>query len=60
MRHWTLGLQVHVLPPKQIAFLPSPVEAEVGHVLQLPLAVYADISMLSLVRLRRSSFTSHK
>ena len=49
-----------MLPPKQIAFLPSPVEAEVGHVLQLPLAVYADIGTLSLVHLRRSGFTSHR
>ncbi|XP_066264893.1 nuclear pore membrane glycoprotein 210-like [Branchiostoma lanceolatum] len=36
--------KVYVLPPSDIQFLPSPVEAEIGTTLDLPLALFADLS----------------
>ncbi|KAI8519172.1 hypothetical protein Bbelb_024290 [Branchiostoma belcheri] len=36
--------KVYVLPPSEVQFLPSPVEAEIGTTLDLPLALFADIS----------------
>ena len=35
--------QVYVIPPVDMEFLPSRVEAEIGTTLQLPLAVYGEI-----------------
>ncbi|XP_019637955.1 PREDICTED: nuclear pore membrane glycoprotein 210-like [Branchiostoma belcheri] len=36
--------KVYVLPPSEIQFLPSPVEAEIGTTLDLPLALFADLA----------------
>ncbi|XP_074660511.1 nuclear pore membrane glycoprotein 210-like [Tubulanus polymorphus] len=35
------SMEVHVVPPTELVFLPSVVEAEIGSDLQLPLAAYA-------------------
>ena len=49
--------QAYVLPPKKMAFLSSPVEVEVGHVLQLPLVVYAVLGRMALILLQWCGFT---
>ncbi|ESO84308.1 hypothetical protein LOTGIDRAFT_236288 [Lottia gigantea] len=52
---------VHVLPPNEMMFLSTPVEATVGSVLQLPLAINAiyngNISIFTLDRGKKVAFT---